>query len=265
MFPLQMTCARTQHVRGLVKTRECHVTTHLMHYRLARNSTIQRTGETFQVQGLTLTTHLSPSLTWALKSQERVSLHLFLTPHTRFFPQPSNSQYPTGLPLSIDFWYRICGVRANATRWGIKNALTSEASHVFLSYHASDQVTETWKLCDSTSMVKNSIKQVTKLRKDLNHCSQINVQKKTQKKWNGGDLQGTGGVELSGASMPSWAEHPHLRTICSPFLSSLSQYLRICAEVSLNRHEYWIVSQRYWSQSQWVPSSLPIGAESSNL
>ena len=130
-------------VGGQFRTRYCHVTTHLMHYWLARNSTIQRTGESFQVQGLTLTTHLSPSLTWALKSQERVSLGFFLALNTWFLHQPSNSQHPAGRPLSTDFWYHICGVWANVTGWGIKNALTSDASHVFSSCHASDQVTKT--------------------------------------------------------------------------------------------------------------------------
>ena len=181
MFPLfrwgncRWLAAGHRPVGGLVRTIYCHVTTHLMHYWLARNSTTQRTGESFQVQGLTLTSHLSPSLTWALKSQERVSLGFLPTPHTWFSPQPSNSQHPTGLPLSTDFWYHISGARANTTCWGIKNALTSEASHVFSSYHASDQVTKTWKFPDSTSMLKHSVEQVTKLRKTLNQSFQINV------------------------------------------------------------------------------------------
>ena len=162
-------------VGGQVRARYCHVTTHLMHDWLARNSTIQRTGESFQVQGLTLTTHLSPSLTWALKSQEKVSLGIFLALNTWFLHQPPIFQHPAGCPLSTDFWYRICGVRANATGWGIKNAMTSEASHVFLSYHASEQVTETQNFPDSTSMLKHSMEQETKLRKTLNHCFQINV------------------------------------------------------------------------------------------
>ena len=91
-------------VGGQVRTRYCHVTTHLMHDWLARNSKIQRTGESFQVQGLTLSTHLSPSLTWALKSQERVSLGFFLALNTWFFPQPSNShtQPAAHCPLTSD-------------------------------------------------------------------------------------------------------------------------------------------------------------------
>ena len=177
-----------KHVGGLVRIQYSHVTTHLIHYWLARSSTIQRTGDSFQVHVLTFTTHVSPSLTWDHKSKESMSLGFVLMPNTWFFPQPSNSQHPTGLSLSLDFWYRICGVRANATGWGIKDALTSEASHVFSSYHASDQVTETRNFPHSTSMLKHSMEQATNLRKTLNHCSQINVQKKTQKWWNGGDL-----------------------------------------------------------------------------
>ena len=86
-----------------------------------------------------------------------------------------------GHPPSTGFWYRICEVKANATGWGIKNALISDASHVFSSYHASDQVTETRNIHDSTSMLRNSREQAVKLRKTLNHCFQINIQEKTQK------------------------------------------------------------------------------------
>ena len=61
------------------------------------------------------------------------------------------------------------------------------ASRVFSSYHVSEQVTETRNF-HSTSMLKNSVKPVNKLRKTLIHCSQSNIQEKTQKQWNGGDL-----------------------------------------------------------------------------
>ena len=54
-----------------------------------------------------------------------------------FLHQPSNSQQSRGRPLSIDFWYHICGVCANATSWVIKTALTSDASHMVSCYHAS--------------------------------------------------------------------------------------------------------------------------------
>ena len=87
----------------------------------------------------------------------------FLALNRWFLHQLPSSQHPTSRPLSTDFWYHICGVRANG--WGIQNALTSEASHVFSSYHASDQVTKTQKFHDTTSMVKHSVEQVTKLRK----------------------------------------------------------------------------------------------------
>ena len=116
-----------------------------------------------------------------------VSLFL-LTPNMWFLHQASNLKHPTGHPLSTDFWYRICGVRADATGWGNKAALSIDASHVFSRYHASNQVTQTWNFHDSTSMLKKSIKLVTKLRKPLLNYSQINVQEKTQKEWNGGDL-----------------------------------------------------------------------------
>ena len=66
---------------------------------------------------------------------------------------------------------------------------------------------------------------------------------------------GRSGVRQSVHALLSTA-HLHLKTICSPFLSCLSQYLWICAEDSLNRHKYWIVSQWYWSQSQG-PSLSP--------
>ena len=159
----------------------------MIHYWLARNSIIRRTGERFQVQGITFTTHHSPVLTWAIKSQGRVSLGFFLTPNMRFVQQPSNSQHPTGCPVSIDLGCHICGVSADSTGWGIETAQTSDASQVFLSYQISEQVIEAWNF-HSTSMLKNSVKPVNKLRKTLIHCSQSNVQEKTQKQWNGGDL-----------------------------------------------------------------------------
>ena len=109
-----------EHVDGLVRIQYSHVTTHLMHYWLARNSTTQRTGESFQVQGITFTTHRSPILTWAIKSQGRVSLGFFLTPNMWFFQLPSNSQHRTGHPVSINLGYHICGVSANATSWGME-------------------------------------------------------------------------------------------------------------------------------------------------
>ena len=99
-------------------------------------------------------------------------------------------------------------------------------------------------------MLKNSIEPVPILRKTLNHLSQINVQEKSRKQWNGGNLYGTGGMGLDRVSMPSWAEHRHLTTISSHLISSLSQYLWlymkfqsivICVESSASGD---------WSQSQ---------------
>ena len=113
------------HVSCLVKTIYDEVTTHMIHYWLARSSTMQRTGESFQVQGLAFTTHRSPRLTLAIKSQGRVSLGFFLTPNMWVFQLPSNSQHPTGHPVSIDLRHHIYGVSANATSWGIKTAQIS--------------------------------------------------------------------------------------------------------------------------------------------
>ena len=81
--------------------------------------------ESFQVQGLTFLTCLSSSLTWAITSQWWVTVGFFLTPNTWFFQQPSNSQHPTGHPLSIGLRHHIYGVSANATSWGIKTAQIS--------------------------------------------------------------------------------------------------------------------------------------------
>ena len=184
----------------------------MIHYWLARNLTIQRTGESFQVQGITFTTHRSPSLTWAIKSQGRVSLGFFLTANMWFVQQPSNSQHPTGRPVSIDLGYHIWGVSADATGWGIKSAQTSDASQVFLSYQVSEQVIEAWNF-HSTSMLKNSVKPVNKLRKSLIHCSQSNVREKNSETLKCRECCGIGVMELDGASMPSWAEHPHLMTV----------------------------------------------------
>ena len=68
-------------------------------------------------------------------------------------PTPSNSQYLVGAPLSIDFWDHICGVIANATGWGIKSILTSDASHVVQVTHTSDQATKRGSFHGPTSML----------------------------------------------------------------------------------------------------------------
>ena len=38
------------------------------------------------------------------------------------------NQQPRDRPLSIDFWYHICGVSDDATGWDTKTALTSDAA-----------------------------------------------------------------------------------------------------------------------------------------
>ena len=78
-----------------------------------------------------------------------------------FFQQQSNSPHPTGRPVSIDLWDHICGVSADATGWGIETSQTSDASHVFLAYHVSGQVTKTWNF-HSISMLKTQSYQWTK-------------------------------------------------------------------------------------------------------
>ena len=80
------------------------------------------------------------------------------------FSTTTHSQHPTGRPVSIELGYHICGVSADATDWGIQTTQTSDPSHVFSSHHVSEQVTETRNF-HSTSMLKNSIKPVNKLRK----------------------------------------------------------------------------------------------------
>ena len=72
-------------------------------YWLARNATIQRTGESFEVQGLTFTTHLSPSFTWA--SNHRGGWVWGFSWH---------QICGTCRPVSIDLGYHICGVSADA-------------------------------------------------------------------------------------------------------------------------------------------------------
>ena len=103
MRKLLITCPGHKHVGSLVRTRYCHITSHLIHYWLSRNSIKQRTGESFQVQGLTFSIHLSPSLAWALKSQGRVGLgfswhqtHGFSTNH------PNHSQGSEHCQLTSD-------------------------------------------------------------------------------------------------------------------------------------------------------------------
>ena len=140
MFPLFWwgTCRWLAQDTGLwvlVRNRYFYVTTHLIYYWLAWNSKIQKISESFQVLGLTFSTHLSPGLTWGLKSQRRVSLGFFLKKNTWIFHQLSNSQQSRGRWLSVNIWYYICGVSADATGWVMKTVLTSDASHVDSHYH----------------------------------------------------------------------------------------------------------------------------------
>ena len=102
---------------------------------------------------------------------------ILLTPNTWFFHQSSKPQ-PRGRALSIDFWYHICGVSANATGWVINTVLTSDASHVVLPYYASDKETEICTSHDPNSMLKNSIEPETKLRNSLTCHPHFKVQDK---------------------------------------------------------------------------------------
>ena len=130
-------------------------------------------------------------------------------------PTPSNSLYPVGAPLSVDFWYHIFGVNAHATGWGIKTLLTSDATHVVRVTHTSDQVTKSGSLHDPTSKLNISIEPATELRKTYTYCPQINILEKTQKQWNGRDMQDKGRVEVWWAFMPQRAQHRLITTIGS--------------------------------------------------
>ena len=189
----------------------------------------------------------------------------FLALNRWFLHQLPSSQHPTSRPLSTDFWYHTCGVRANAKvevsrmPWLQRPAMCSRVIMLLTKWLKLEN-SLTPPPCSNTQWNRwpNSGKLLIKVFKLMSRRKLRNSE--MDKKFLGYGRSGVGG-----ASMTSWAENPHLRTICSPFLSSLSQYWWICAEVSLNRHKYWTVSRWCWSQSQWVPSSLPTGTESSNL
>lgn len=130
-------------------------------------------------------------------------------------PTSSNSRYPVGTPLSIDFWDRTCGVSACAAGWGIKTLLTSDASHAVRVTHTSDQVTKSGSFHGPTSMLNISIKPATELMKPYTYCPRNNIQEKTQKRWNGRAIEGKERVEVWWAFMPQRAQHPHILTIGS--------------------------------------------------
>lgn len=159
-------------VCSLVRTRYCNVMTHWVHYWLARNSKIQETGESFQVLGLTFSTHLSPTY-----SQGRVSLGFFF-PDTKYVLLSANIQCLTAKGQTTVSSHLIPYLCADATGWVIKTALTSDASHVVLRYQASDQQTGSWTFHDPNFMLKHSIEPATKLRRLLTHCPHMMVQDK---------------------------------------------------------------------------------------
>ena len=125
-----------KHVNGLVRTRYCHVTTHLIHCWFARNLKIQ----SFWVQGPTVL-FTSPQTSPEPPNDRGGGVSFFcwyethgFSTNTIQFQTPSNSQHPVGKPLSIDVSYQICGVSANDIGWVIQTVLTSKASHVILSH-----------------------------------------------------------------------------------------------------------------------------------
>ena len=196
--------------------------------------------------------HVSPHITGEGESGFFPDMKYMISP-----PTPSNSQHPTcQSPLTSD---TICEVRANATGWCREMALTSDASHALLSYHVSDQVTETLNFHNSTSVLKNSIKPATKLRKTLNHCSQSNSE---TVKWRRSLWHRRNGVGQSVCVLLSRAPSPHNHFL--PPHKLTEPIFMALYEVPVNSHMCWIVSQ-WWLTSGSVPSSLPIGEENSNL
>ena len=73
--------------------------------------------------------HVRPQIT------EEGEPGFFPEKNTWMFHQLSNSQQSRGRPLSVNIWYHICGVSADATGWVLKTVLTSDASHVDSRYH----------------------------------------------------------------------------------------------------------------------------------
>ena len=160
----------------------------MIQYWLARNLTIQRTGESFQVQGITFTTHRSPSLTWAIKSQGRVSLGFFLTPNMWFF---HNHPFLTpNRPPSVHWpWIPYLWSWCWCHKLRYRDCPDFSASHVFSSYQLSEQVTETLNLISSLPPCSETqSNQWTNSGKLLITVLRVTYRKKTQKHWNGGDL-----------------------------------------------------------------------------
>jgi len=176
MRNLQMTCPGYRPVCGLVRTRYCHVTTHPIHYWLARNSKILKTGDSFQT---------------------RVSLSLLTSPQAS--REASNHR---GGWAWVFFWKKIRGFSTNYPIPNSRGAddcqLTSDTisvelvpmpqvelwrlfwlqmpamwTHIIMFC----QVTESGTFYDPNTMLKKS-EPGTKLRKPVIHCPHIKVQHK---------------------------------------------------------------------------------------
>ena len=176
-----------KHVGGLIRTRHCQVTSHLICYWFARNLRIQITGKSFWEKCPTFTTHLSLSLMWALKSQGRVNLVFFLTWNTWFLhkhhPIPNtqgvNHSQLTSDTVSVEL-VLIPQVEGSILSWLQMSAMCSRVTR------ALDQVTKSGSFHDPTSMLNNN--RTGQRAQEDSYCSKVNVQDKTQEPRTGGDV-----------------------------------------------------------------------------
>ena len=156
---------------------------------------------------------------------------------------------------------------AAPTGWGLNTVLTLVPATWFKFTYAYDQMAKMWRSHDP-SIFNKSVELVTKLRKILTYCSQMNIHENSWTvKWRSVGQSRNGGVW----NFHSLVEHSTLTSChCIPTWNTLwSKYLWIYIEVSRNRLIDWIIGH-WWllSLSVTLPREIQTfskGAESTNL
>ena len=257
-----------KHLGSGIRTRYCHITTHGYTIDSDRSLKIQINDESFWVQCPTFTTHLP---------KPHVSPQIIKQGESGVFPDckdmvstpiTSNSRYPVGTPLSIDFWYHICGVSANATGWDIKTLLTSQGYLQPGGSHTSDQVIKSGCFHDpppysitQSNQGLNSGKPVLTLirliyRRKLRN-SEMEETWRAKKEWRCGECScpREKNTLTSSTLVPT-----HELSECQNLWSFIFMFL-IFIEVSIIRDIDYIIGQQ-WLIS--VPSLLTTSEEGSN-
>ena len=138
---------------------------------------------------------------------------------------------------------------AAPTGWGLNTVLTLVPAMWFKFTYAYDQMAKMWRSHDP-SIFNKSVELVTKLRKILTYCSQMNIHENSWTvKWRSVGQSRNGGVW----NFHSLVEHSTLTSRhCIPTWNTLwSKYLWIYIEVSRNRLLIESLATGDCSHSQW--------------